>query len=75
MVQSRASRKDDIFALIDDLSLDEKMQVVGRLVGKYSGLSIRLDSQHDNFQTEVNLMPNRELANVLNAIAAKIRCY
>lgn len=73
MVQSRISRMDDIFELIEDLSLDEKAQVVGRLVGKHSGLSVMIGRGHDNLQSEINLMPNEELSDVLNAIAVKIR--
>jgi uncharacterized protein (DUF302 family) len=74
MVQDKISAMDDLFKLIENLSFDEKVQVVERLVGRNSGLSVMLATQHgNNLQSEISLMPNEQVGDVLHAIATKIR--
>lgn len=63
----------DVLPLVEKLSVEEKAQLVKKLLGT-EGLSVVLGNNHlsGSIAVQINMMGNKDLSDILTAIATKI---
>lgn len=70
---SQPRRVDEIFLEVQQLSPQEKAELVNRLLSRDSGLSVVLENNQRSGLGFVNMMDDEYLPDMLDAIAARIR--
>lgn len=70
---SQPRRVDEIFLEVQQLSAQEKAELVDRLLSQDSGLSVVLENNQRSGLGFINMMDDEYLPDMLDAIATRIR--
>lgn len=70
---SQPRRVDEIFLEVQQLSAQEKAELVNRLLSQDSGLSVVLENNQRSGLGFINMMDDEYLPDMLDAIADKLR--
>lgn len=70
---SQPRRVDEIFLEVQQLSAQEKAELVNRLLSQDSGLSVVLENNQRSGLGFINMMDDEYLPDMLDAIATRIR--
>jgi len=72
--KNKSPTLDEVLPVVESLPVEEKSELVQRLIGKHSGLNVVLGSNDlcDSIIGLISMMSRDELSEILKAIAQRI---